>query len=185
MFSEAYYKIVENGKLYHGSTKSWNGLHSIRYAKKIKALVEKHDAKSLLDYGCGKGYQYTKDVEWEPGVVTTLDKYLGVNQVEKFDPCWPEFEKYPSLNRSYDGVILIQCLGFIPDDDLEILKEHLEKLSTKFCYIGELQSSGVADVKPKKLKLLEPDKCTTGRGADWYRERFSNWNGPELIFDFI
>ena len=185
MFSDAYYKIVENGKRYHGSTKSWTGLHSIRYAKKIKALVEKHDAKSLLDYGCGKGYQYTKDVEWEPGVVTTLDKYLGVNQVEKFDPCWPEFEKYPSLDRSYDGVILIQCLGFIPDYDLEILKEHLEKLSTKFCYIGELQSSGVADVKPKKLKLLDSDKCTTGRGADWYRERFSNWNGPELIFDFI
>jgi hypothetical protein len=48
-----------------------------------------------------------------------------------------------------------------------------------------LRSSGVADVKPKKLKLLEPDKCTTGRSADWYRERFSNWNGPELIFDFI
>ena len=185
MFSEAYYKIVENGKLYHGSTKSWTGLHSIRYAKKIKALVEKHDAKSLLDYGCGKGYQYTKDVEWEPGVVTTLDKYLGVNQVEKFDPCWPEFEKYPSLDRSYDGVILIQCLGFIPDDDLEILKEHLEKLSTKFCYIGELQSSGVADVKSKKLKLLDANKCTMRRGADWYRERFSNWNGPELIFDFI
>jgi hypothetical protein len=48
-----------------------------------------------------------------------------------------------------------------------------------------LRSSSVADVKPKKLKLLEPDKCTTGRSADWYRERFSNWNGPELIFDFI
>ena len=76
-------------------------------------------------------------------------------------------------------------MGFIPDGDLEILKEHLEKLSTKFCYIGELQSSSVADVKPKKLKLLEPDKCTIGRNADWYRERFSNWNGPELIFDFI
>ena len=185
MFSDAYYKIVENGKRYHGSTKSWHGLHSIRYAKKIKALVEKHDAKSLLDYGCGKGYQYTKDVEWEPGVATTLDKYLGVNQVAKFDPCWPEFETYPSLDKKYDGVILIQCLGFIPDDDLIVLKEHLEKLSTKFCYIGELRSSGVADVKPKKLKLLELDKCTTGRSANWYREKFSNWNGPELIFDFI
>ena len=185
MFSDAYYRIVENGKRYHNTTKSWNGLHSIRYAKKIKALVEKHDAKSLLDYGCGKGYQYTKDVEWEPGVVTTLDKYLGVNQVEKFDPCWPEFDRYPSLDKKYDGVILIQCLGFIPDDDLIVLRQHLETLSTKFCYIGELQSSVNADIKPKKLKLVEPDKCTIGRSADWYRERFSNWNGPELTFDFI
>jgi hypothetical protein len=185
MFSDAYYRIVENGKRYHNSTKSWNGLHTVPYARNIKKLVEKHNAASILDYGCGKGYQYTQNTEWEPGVATTLDKYLGITDVEKFDPCWPEFEKYPSLDRSYDGVILIQCLGFIPDDDLGTLKEHLEKLSTKFCYIGELKSSGVADVKPKKLKLVEPDKCTIGRSADWYKERFSNWNGPELIFDFI
>jgi hypothetical protein len=185
MFSDAYYRIVENGKRYHGSTKSWNGLHTVPYARNIKKLVEKHNATSLLDYGCGKGQQYTTDVEWETGIVTTLDKYLGVNKVGKFDPCWSEFETYPDLTQTYDGVILIQCLGFIPDDDLVILKDHLEKLSTKFCYIGELQSSGVADVKPKKLKLLEPDKCTMGRSADWYREKFSNWNGPELIFDFI
>jgi hypothetical protein len=185
MFSDAYYRIVENGKQFHTNTKSWNGLHSIPYAKKIKELVEKHDAKSLLDYGCGKGYQYTMNTEWEPGVATTLDKYLGVSEVGKFDPCWPEFDRYPSLDKKYDGVILIQCLGFIPDDDLIVLRQHLETLSTKFCYIGELFSGTKADVKPKKLKLIEPDNCTIGRSVEWYKEKFAGWQGPELIFDFI
>jgi hypothetical protein len=185
MFSEAYYRIVENAKQYHTNTKSWDGLHTIPYAKKIKELVEKHDATSLLDYGCGKGHQYTINTEWEPGVVTTLDKYLKVEEVAKFDPCWPEFDTYPSLDKKYDGVILIQCLGFIPDDDLIVLRQHLETLSTKFCYIGERFSGTLGDVKPKKLKLIEPDNCTIGRSVEWYKEKFAGWQGPELIFDFI
>jgi hypothetical protein len=185
VFSEAYYRIVENGKEYHKSNKTWTGRHTVPYAKKIKELVEKHNARSLLDYGCGKGLQYTTDVEWEPGVATTLDKYLGITDVEKFDPCWPEFEQYPSLDKKYDGIILIQCLSFVPDNDLSILRQHLEKMSTKFCYIGERHSGTSGDVKPKKMKLVDTNFCTLGRSAEWYKEKFSEWQGPELIFDYI
>jgi hypothetical protein len=185
MFSEAYYRIVENGKSFQNTSKSWNGLHTRYYAKAIKTLVEKHNATSLLDYGCGKGLQYTTNVKWESGVDCTLDQYLGLQSIHKFDPCVAEFDTYPSLDQKVDGIILIQCIGFIPDADISVLQKHLEKMSTKFCYIGERKPRGIGDVKPKKLSVLDQADCTTGRTAEWYKERFASWSGPELILDFI
>lgn len=186
MFSPAYYRIVENGKKYHATTKSWNGYHTIPYAAKIKHLANKHNIFSLLDYGCGKGLQYSTNVEWEAGISTTLDKYLHVKEVYKFDPCIEEFSIYPPLEKKFDAVILIQCTGFIPDIDIPILKSQLEKFAVKFCYIGELATSGVGNVKPKKLALLDPDNCSTNRNKDWYQQQFKSWNSPaELIFDWI
>jgi hypothetical protein len=185
MYSDAYYQTVERARQYHFKKEVYSGVATIKYHFDIKELVDKHNAKTLLDYGCGKGLQYTTDVEWEPGVATTLDKYLGITDVEKFDPCWPEFEQYPSLDKKYDGIILIQCLSFVPDNDLSILRQHLEKMSTKFCYIGERHSGTSGDVKPKKMKLVDTNFCTLGRSAEWYKEKFSGWQGPELIFDYI
>jgi hypothetical protein len=70
-------------------------------------------------------------------------------------------------------------------NDLSILRQHLEKMSTKFCYIGERHSGTVGDVKPKKMKLVDTNFCTLGRSAEWYKEKFAGWSGPELIFDYI
>jgi hypothetical protein len=36
------------------------------------------------------------------------------------------------LDQKVDGIILIQCIGFIPDADISVLQKHLEKCQQNF-----------------------------------------------------
>jgi hypothetical protein len=182
MFSQAYYDLVEKSKIFHHSTKVWQGLHMVSYVPYIKQLAIKHDIKSLLDYGCGKGKQYSDKHEWEPGVVSTLDRYLGVDDVYKFDPCWKEFETPPPIDKKFDAIILIQCIGFIPDADIPILKEMLMKQTAKFCLIGEAYSTyGIGKTKKPGGN---PEHFSAKRSPEWFAEHFKDWSGSELVFKY-
>ena len=60
----------------------------------IKDLVQDTKAETLLDYGCGKGLQYTKWKHHEElGIMPSL-----------YDPAVPEFEELPE--GKFDGVYL-------------------------------------------------------------------------------
>ena len=58
MYSNAYYKSVENSMKYHLKKDVYSGVATMKYHFDIKELVDKHNAKSLLDYGCGKAFHY-------------------------------------------------------------------------------------------------------------------------------
>jgi len=74
----------------------------------IKDLVKDTRAESLLDYGCGKGFQYTKWKHHEElGVMPAL-----------YDPAVPKYEKLP--DGPFHGVYSTDVLEHIP-------KEHLPK----------------------------------------------------------
>jgi hypothetical protein len=182
MFSQAYYDLVEKSKTFHLETKGWQGLHMVPYVPSIKQLAIKHNIKSLLDYGCGKGHQYSKTHEWEPGVVSTLDQYLGVDNVYKFDPCWKEFETPPPMDKKFDAIILIQCIGFIPDNDIPVLKRMLMQQTSKFCFIGEAYST-YGNVKPRKPRG-KPENFSARRSPEWFAEQFKDWSGSELVFEY-
>lgn len=182
MFSQAYYDLVEESKTFHYNTKVWQGLHMTSYVPSIKKLATKHNINSLLDYGCGKGYQYSKTREWEPGIVSTLDQYLGVDDVYKFDPCWKEFETPPPVDKKFDAIILIQCIGFIPDSDMPALKQMLMQQTSKFCFIGEAYST-YGNVKTKKPHG-KPENFSARRSPEWFSEQFKDWSGSELVFEY-
>jgi SAM-dependent methyltransferase len=183
-FSRAYYDLVDKSTQYHESHKSWAGFSQASYVKDIKALVEKHNVKSLLDYGCGKGQQYIEKLEYTPGVFQTFNEYLNIDSSYKFDPCWKEFKNPPEENQKFDAVMMIQAIGFIPDHDIDVLKNILMNHTTKFCFIGENYST-YGKVKPKKVNLLDSTYFKEVRTPDWYKEKFSDWTGSELIFKFI
>ena len=105
-FSRAYYDLVDKSTQYHESHKSWAGFSQASYIKDIKTLVEKHNVKSLLDYGCGKGQQYIEKLEYTPGVFQTFNEYLNIDSAYKFDPCWKEFKNPPKENQKFDAVVL-------------------------------------------------------------------------------
>jgi hypothetical protein len=184
MFSQAYYELVEKSKIFHLENKTWGGLHMIPYGPFIKELAVKHNINSLLDYGCGKGKQYSDKHEWEPGVVAPFDQYIGIDDVYKYDPCWKEFETPPPADKKFDAIILIQCIGFYPDDDIPILKEMLMRHTAKFCFIGEVYSS-YGKIKPKKQKNLDPQYFRAARSPEWFAEQFKDWTGSELVFKYF
>lgn len=182
-FSKDYYELVEKSKQYHLENKTWGGLHMLPYGPFIKELADKYQIESILDYGCGKGRQYSENHEWESGISTSFDKYIGVNSVYKFDPCWNEFCQAPSSDQSFDAVIMIQAIGFIPDADMPYFVNRLMTYTKKFCFIGEQHPS--KPVKEKKKKNLNPEAFKVVRTENWYYEQFKDWTGSELIFKFL
>jgi hypothetical protein len=186
MKSDHYDLFVAEGAAFQKVNKTWNGGSTLAYASTIKELFEKHQCKTLLDYGCGKALHYEKNslinfgTDQDP---LTFDEYLGASSVFKFDPCVEGLDTLPPPGSKFDAVILIQCVGLIPDADIAWVKELVMGYTTKFCFIGEhLLGNPV-----KKKKVLLPDHQyykSEIRNNQWWEDKWrTGWAGSELIIN--
>src|SRR5690349_13326335 len=66
----------------------FNGASILPQLPKIKLLVGEFGAKTLLDYGSGKGHQYrARDVKLRSGeTIESVQSYLGVDSITCYDP---------------------------------------------------------------------------------------------------
>jgi len=179
--------VAAHNQFHVNHPKKWVGDSTVHYKDQIKELVDKYQAHSLLDYGCGKALHYTRDPVLNFGTEEhhkTFDEFLGVQEVYKYDPCVPEFSILPPAGKKFDAVILIQCISLVPDDDIPWVKQLLMEHTGKFCFIGNRHPSDA--VKPIKAQLTankEYFKAT--RTVEWYEEQFADWVGSELVFCFM
>lgn len=146
MPTAAYFQALEESKAFHKRNRVWSGKLAVRHAERIKELIEKHSVETILDYGCGKGYQYC--VPLENGRM--LEEFWGV-EVFKYDPAiTPETRRLPEIpedfevharlpiNRKWDMVICTHVLGAIPIVDLrESVIPDLHRRARKVIYVAE------------------------------------------------
>ena len=62
--SPYYEESVKLGTEFQRNNKNWAGYDVVKYQKLIKDLVVRYDAKTILDYGCGKGLQYKEKLPY-------------------------------------------------------------------------------------------------------------------------
>ena len=180
-----YEQSVELGKQFQLNNSSWSGDDCKNYHNQIRVLMDKYSARTVLDYGCGKGRQYENLVPYglphdqitEP---MTFQTRINAESVFKFDPCVKEFEIEP-LGQKFDAVICTQVLGSIPDVDMPWLRDKLMNYATKFVFIGLHNPT-----KPPKLKkrMYNPTYLSYDRSVEWYKEQFKDWTGPDLYWWF-
>ena len=183
--SEHYKQSVELGKKFQKENSGWAGTDCKSYHNYIRSLMDKYDAKTVLDYGCGKGNQYIDVVPYilpnkqltEP---MTFQTRINAESVYKYDPCVEKFEIEP-VGEKFDVVICTQVLGSIPNLDIPWLKDKLMNYATKFVFIG--LHSPDKPVKAKK-RMYDPNWTTYPRTIEWYQEQFANWTGPDLYWWF-
>jgi hypothetical protein len=180
-YSEHYLESVQRNSKFQLDNKTWNGGSTLGYYKEIKALVDKHNAKSLLDYGCGKALHYKEEspIKFEG---QTFDKFLGIETVFKHDPCVAEYSTLPPAGQKFDAVIMIQALGLVPDKDVPWVVELLMEHTAKFCYIGNVDPG--KPVKEKKRILTQHPGFSSGRDMAWYENQFKNWKGSEIVISW-
>ena len=185
MPSSYYLESVELGKQFQLNNSSWGGTDCKNYHNQIRVLMDKYRANTVLDYGCGKGMQYTNLVPYgmpdnqdtEP---MTFQTRINAESVYKFDPCVKEFEIEP-IGQKFDAVICTQVLGSIPDDDIAWIKDKFMNYATKFVFIGLHDPT-----KPAKSKkrMYNPTYLSYDRSVEWYKEQFKDWTGPDLYWWF-
>ena len=131
---------------------------------RIKALIQKTGALTILDYGSGKGKQYDpwliKDgagVEW-PSVMD----YWDVDEVVCYDPCYPPYSKYPS--GKFDGVISTDVLEHCPEEDIPWIIDEIFSLASRFVF-----ANVACYPARKRLPTGENAHCTI-KPVEWWRE---------------
>jgi hypothetical protein len=183
--SPYYLESVQQGTKFQENNKSWAGYDVVKYQKKIKDLVVRYRAKTILDYGCGKGLQYQERLPYGggPGLDLpedqwqTFDEYLGV-KVYCYDPCVEGFTTLPPAGTKFDGVICTQVLNSIPDDDMPWVRDLLEGYATKFCFVG---LNFQREAKGKKT-MYNPEYFKLPRTRQFFRSYFTDWKGSDLFW---
>ena len=114
--------------------------HVSRVGKMISTL----DAKTVLDYGSGKGILYRTDIDAKAEADRPHPKpreIWGIDEITCYDPGVPEFSEFPS--GTFDGVICSDVLEHVPEEDIGWFVDGLFALADKFvfafasCYAAE------------------------------------------------
>lgn len=134
-FSKDFDIALRQTQKFHTKEKGFSGRFMIRYIEDIRQIAQAHNAKSILDYGCGRGAQYAEPLEID-GRLIKIEDYLGVHDITKYDPGYPPFAREP--NGRFDLVICTQVLGSIPIGDLPAVLDRIFSYAIRAVYVGEV-----------------------------------------------
>jgi len=102
----------------------FTGRSTYEHKDRIANLIELTGSSTVLDYGCGKGKQYTID---------QYDLYWGV-EVDCYDPAVDIYKTLP--DKKYDGVIAIYVMEHIPEEEVDEVLEKIFSRAEKFVYLA-------------------------------------------------
>lgn len=104
------------------------------HAPAIRALIEATGARSLIDYGSGKGRQYDwTDMTMADGeVVPSLAAYWGNPEIVLFDPGYPPLSERPA--GPADGVVCTDVLEHCPEEDMAWILDEIFSLARRFVF---------------------------------------------------
>lgn len=138
---------------------SLRGLSILQHAKQIGALVKQHEAKRLLDYGCGAGDAYRSPHK--------LHKQWGLQwfDVTLYDPAFERLDEKPY--GKFDGVLSSDVLEHVKEEDVPEFISTLFSHATKFVW-----ASFCSRPAKKFFPGTDMNLHITQRPAEWWHERF-------------
>jgi len=128
----------------------------VETAEDIAYLVDIHQPDRILDYGCGKGYQYL--------AARAHDVWGGLLPV-CYDPGVPLLSIRPE--GEFGGIICTDVLEHIPEGELD---EVLDEI------IGYVQVNGfvyfkISTIESRKVDTLGNNLHVTVRPCEWWHKR--------------
>lgn len=133
MHLEGVWRRKDDDVVKYSAMETFRGRGVFRHAKTIAKLIKGTGAKTLLDFGSGKGEQYTDDV-FQNGkrIADSLHQYWNVQTISCYDPALTVDDSI--LNTSYDGVIATNVLDLVPEEDLPWHIDMLFDKSDRFVF---------------------------------------------------
>ena len=99
--------LIDQYKQMHENPEMFAGLSLMPHVHRIKRLIDQTNAKTVLDYGCGKGLQYERQITVEKKTYPNIEAYWGV-EVTKYDPAHTPHSHWPG--GTYGGVVCTDVL---------------------------------------------------------------------------
>ncbi len=136
MHANGYQQDLGNGRTRKvAAENAFSGDQLPKHISQIKQLIERSGAKSLIDYGSGKGSHYGRvEVKNSAGeiVATSLAEYWDVETITLYDPGIPMYEDLP--DEQHDALISTDVLEHLPRADAVWVVEEMFSLASKFVY---------------------------------------------------
>jgi hypothetical protein len=118
-------RLIEQYKEMHEGDSVFPGDSLSQHGASIKQIIDISDSKTLLDFGCGKGYQYTK--------MNLHKEYFNNIMPSLYDP-GTKYSDFPE--GMFDGVICTDVLEHIEEEDLDEVLGQIFSKANKFVYLG-------------------------------------------------
>lgn len=101
---------------------------------RIKALIDLFGAKTMLDYGSGKGAQYQPLVLQgaEGQTWPTVQAFWGVEQITCYDPCFVPFSTLP--HGTFEGVVSTDVLEHCAEEDIDWILDEIFGFASRFVF---------------------------------------------------
>jgi hypothetical protein len=198
--SPRYRRLIEQYRMLHTEgekhlgippEKTFDGRSLPMQAAHIKRMIKRTGARSVLDYGSGKGRQYElhRILDEEESVdYPDIKSYWGVEELRCYDPGYERFSELPS--GTFDGVICTDVLEHCPEDDIPWILGELFGFARKFVFANvacfparkRLPSGGNAHctVKPVKWWQDEIARAARARPGVPYEFRLAYKKGEEI-----
>ena len=131
---EQYRAMHRDGDLQRGiaAEKMFSGMSLPPQARRIKALVARAGAKTLLDYGCGKASAYRAKFVDGAMAWNGVREYWGVAEVRLYDPGYAPHSELPT--GTFNGVICTDVLEHCPEEDLGWIVGELFAYAERFVF---------------------------------------------------
>ena len=98
----------------HENTTTMSGRTTVRNKDIIKEVIDRINPVNVLDFGCGKGWQYTRQ---------NVHEYWGIPMPTLYDPAIAEFSKLPQ--GTFDSVICTDVMEHIHQDECDKVLEEI------------------------------------------------------------
>ncbi len=105
--------------------KCFTGMSILQWAPDIAALVGEFNSQTMLDYGCGLGWQYTRE-----RVHRVWDRKIPA----LYDPAVKGLDQPPY--GTFDGVICADVLEHVPEYELPALIHRLAELADQWIFLS-------------------------------------------------
>ena len=181
---EIYKKLHLNGTGLDSAKNTFDGKSLKFFFQPIKQVIDLTKSNSIIDFGCGKAKYYFEEITIKNNSYSNVTNYWNIEDVYLYDPGVIDFSKYPT--KKADGVICIDVVEHIPENDAISFIEELFKLANKFvfiviaCYPAKknlpdgrnvhlcIKSANdwkkiIEDIKPKFLNISSYVICATER----------------------
>ncbi|WP_299373103.1 hypothetical protein [uncultured Kiloniella sp.] len=156
---------------------TFRGRGVFSHAKTIRKLANATQSTTLLDYGSGKGEQYSDDI-FQDGecIANSLHEYWNVQNITCFDPAITDDQTL--ITKTYDGVIATNVLDLIPEEDLFWVIDLLFEAADKFVFVN------VMDYSARTFLPNGENARVTRRSSIWWRGMFAaaGRNRPDIKY---
>lgn len=170
MPSDRYAYYLEQSRIHHATSKTFSGNGVLKHTTALLTLAREIDAKSAIDYGCGKCNQYRQfNLMFDGKPYQGLEDALGF-EVYKYDPAIKGHHKPPT-----EGADLVWCtdvLEHIPEEDIGWVVGFLFSLARKGLFVT------VGNYPAKKHLPNGENAHVTVKPFEWWQKHFDE--GQEM-----